>query len=223
MSNDSVVIDQRESLARARGEQMPTSPGPLVPRKKAESAEKPPANGSEGGKTRKTPPQSSASVAPRGDAPAKGGKGDKGGKTPQKGDKAKGDKGEKNPSKGRDEKPKKKATESTKRGEPGTRGMIGRIIELVCDATEKKPISKGKLYDTLKREYDSKTEKQIMAWINYFPGYADQAGHTIKSKGRGADRVYWGEANTHKPHGRRFGKKAKPDKEEKKPAKKAKK
>ena len=217
MAEDSMVIDGRASEAKAlvppKNGDGPANPFTPKPSKKGP---KPPDKGNGEGpklhkpeKGAKPPVAPPKKAAPRGDAPAKGGKGDKGAKTPQKGDKAKG---EKSP------KPEKKASTPA---EPGSRGMVGFIVELVCSHTEKKPISRGQLFDKLKKEFPEKTESQIDAWIGYFPGYVKQAGHTIHTSGRGADRTYWGEKNTHEPGGRRFGN-AKKRQVAKKPAKKVK-
>lgn len=195
--SESMVIGRRESEKRVREA---ASGGPVVPRKR-------PVEGDD----KERPPPASVAAAPTPDRPAKAAKPAPEAKTPQKGVKAKPE-GKKDASKKngapakkeKGEKPKKKPAEKS----PGTSGMVGYIVDLVCSRRKSNAIERGELFDKLKKEFPSKTDSAIDSWIGYFPGYADQAGHTIHSEGRGVSRRYWGEKNTHPPHGRRFGKKA---------------
>lgn len=84
--------------------------------------------------------------------------------------------------------------------------MYGRILKLAAWATAKKPVSKGQLFDTLRAEFPDKKDSDIDMWLNYWPGYARQAGHTVHVQGKGPERTFWAELNTHAPFGR-FAKK----------------
>lgn len=185
---ESAAISQRESEALAAAAvngDKPVKKGPPVAK-----------NNGAAKKGAEMPPQPSKKGAPTPERSKKGPQSAPAAKTPQKGDKKKS----KN---GAEDAPKKKPR---KPAAPGASGMVGYIVDLVCSRTKQKPITRGELYDKLKAKFPERTETAIESWIGYFPGYADQAGHTIETEGRGADRKYWGRKDTHPPWGRRFGK-----------------